>query len=302
MSTIARDITKGCGRALTIRIIAALIVIPLGCALILVPLYLVTTFDLSPWILAVSAGLFLVVLLGGGAAYMGIVLHQRKRIMDAAFTPLGLEGQVYMSFFRQYHGTVAGRQVDVWLYRGPILQLEISTSLQTRLGVTGPHGDTRFLAELAGRERLTLDDPASSGLTVFPHDEAWARTLLADMRAIDVLQRLTATEEQFTRQQVILRPGAFQLMLSGNKQMFGFQVTPEQVEQWLNDLLTLARIAENLHAPQVTDEISSTEEFSQKLRQHNPYLTVWIGLAMLVALLLCGGLITVLVLLLVGGL
>ena len=60
--------------------------------------------DLDPWLLIFPAVLFLLVIFGGSGAYVGIVLHRRKQMLDEAFTPLGLEGKAYLSFFRQYHG------------------------------------------------------------------------------------------------------------------------------------------------------------------------------------------------------
>lgn len=298
MSTIGKDIAGGCGRAVVIRVIAILIVVPLGCLLIFGPMYMVTSLGMPTWILIASSVLFLVLLFGGGAGYVAFVLHRRKTMLDAAFATLGLEGGVYQTWFRQYHGTVAGRQVDVYLQRGPLLSVEIGTPLRTRLGVTGAQADTRALARLFGREPLVLDDPVTRDLTVFPHDEAWTRALLADSRAVDLLRRLTATDAQFTRQQVHLRSGAFALMLSGNRQLLDFQVAPAQAAQWLDDLLALARIAESLPAPQITVEPSPAERLLDKVRQSNPYLPLWIGLGVMFFILVCSGLITALVLLL----
>lgn len=275
MSTTGKDMALGCGRAMIVRVIAIVIGLPLGCALVLVPLWLVTTFDLSPWLLVVSAGAFMLLMFGGAAAAFGIVLYRRKQMLDAVFGPLGLEGKAYLSFFRQYHGTINDRQVDVYLARGPRLEIEVGTSLQTRLGVTGAHGDTRFFAGLANKPILPVGDPA---LTVFPHDEAWTRALFDNPYALEIFKRLTALESTFTRQQVILRPGTFQLLLSGSTQMLGFKLDPAQTQSWVNDLLRLAHIAERLPAPTVTAELSSLEQTAYRVRNANPYLTLWIGL------------------------
>ena len=301
MSTLGKDVARGCGRAMTIRVIAALIVVPLGCLLIFLPLYLVTSLDFPVWVLGFSAVMFLVLLFGGGTGYVVFVMRRRKSMLDAAFASLGLEGGAYQTFFRQYHGTLRGRQVDVYLQRGPLLEIEIDTTLQTRLGVTGAHGDTRALAGLFGREPLPVDDPTLAGLTLFPHDEAWTRVLLADASAVAALQRLTATDTQFTRQQVVLRPGAFKLMLSGNRQLFDFQIAPEQVTQWLDDVFALARIAEGLPAPEVTAEMSSVEKLAEKVRQSNPYLALWIGLATVAVILALSVVIVTVVLILVAN-
>lgn len=278
MSTITGDVARGCGRALVLRLLATLFVLPLACALVFGPLWLISTFDFAPWTIVLSVALFLVVTMGAGIGIPAAIVLRRKAQLDRLFEPLGLEGRTYQTFFRQYHGTVQEREVDVYLFRGPVLELEVRTPLQTRLGVTGPQADTRFLARLMGREPLPLDDPALAGLTVFALDEAWARALLTDPRAADLLRRLVLLDSTFTRQQVILRPGALKLMLSGNRRLFGLDLTPTQVRTWLDGLLELVRIVESLPASQERIEPSTAERMTGRIRRQNPYLTLWIGL------------------------
>ncbi|MBN1583928.1 MAG: hypothetical protein JXA89_24685 [Anaerolineae bacterium] len=292
MSTIGKDIARGCGRAMVIRVIAIVVGVPLAGALIAILLALASAFEARPWVLVVAGGVSLVLLFGAAAAFMFIVIYQRKNKLDALFAPLGLSGKAYDSFFRQYHGTMQDRQVDVWFYRGPVLEIEVSTSLQTRLGVTGPHADTRFLAGLAGRQPLPLNDPTTDDLTVFAHDEGWTRALLANPHAVELVRQLIALDSMFSRQQVILRPGTFRLMLSGSRRLFGIDLEPERVHCWVNALLRLVHIAEHLPAPQVTDEISSAEQFARRLRNRNPYWTLWVALGTVVFILACSAVVT----------
>jgi len=289
MSTMGKDLGRGCGRAALIQLIAVAVGLPLGCILVGVPLWLIATFGGQAWVIAVSVGLYIVLVFGGGLGFMLVVVLRRKARLDAVFEPLGLSGGTYMTFFRQYHGELQsrrgelqGRRVDIYLRRGPFLEIEVDTPLQTRLGVTGPHADTRFLAGLAGREPLRTGDPALDALTVFSHDESWTRRLLEDSRAVELLQRLTRVAGDFTRQQVILRPGTFQLLLSGNRRLLGFELDAELVRAWLDDLLELAALAERLPAPEVTAELNSAEKLSGRLRRGNPYMALWVGLGSLV--------------------
>jgi hypothetical protein len=282
---------------MVIRAIAIVIGVPLACILISIPLVLASVFDAKPWVLAVAGGLSLALLFGAAAVFVFVVVYRRKSQLDGLFAPLGLEGKAYDTFFRQYHGTMRDRQIDVWFYRGPVLEIEVSTSLQTRLGVTGQQADTRFLAGLAGRQPLTLNDPALSDLTVFAHDEGWARSVLANPHAVEIMRQLIALDNMFTRQQIILRPGTFRLMLSGNKRFFGLDLEPERVRQWVDALLRLVHIAEQLPAPQVTDEISSAEQFARKLRNRNPFWTLWVGLGAAALILACSVVIAAVVIL-----
>ncbi|HET89865.1 MAG TPA: hypothetical protein ENN99_03870 [Chloroflexi bacterium] len=280
MSTIGKDVARGCGRAVIVRLLAIAIGLPLGCTLVFTILWLVNTLygRVSPGLL-IGGGVVLGLLpFGGGAAVLGLVVYRRKQKLDAIFCPLGLQGQTYLSFFRQYHGMVNGRQVAVYLARGPRMEIEVSTALQTRLGVTGPHGDTRFLAGLVNKSPLPVADPS---LTVFPHDEAWARALFDDPEAVEIFRRLTTLESIFTRQQVIVRPGTFQLLLSGSTQWLGFDPDPALMQRWVHDLLRLVQIAERLPAPTTKAELSSLEQRAYRVRQANPYLALWFGLGLL---------------------
>jgi len=298
VSTLAKDYARGCGRSLVIRLVAALIVIPLACVLIFVPLWLVTSLDMPIWILVISSTLFLAILFGGGGIYAWWTIYQRTQKLDAAFAPLGLEGSAYQMWFRQYHGSARGRQVDLYFQRGPLLTLEIDTPLQTRIGVTGRQRDTQVLAGMLGQQALGFDDPALGDLTVFGLDEAWVRSLLAQPEAADTFHRLTALEDFFTRQQVILRPGHFQLLFTGNRNMFSFDLPPERTQGWLDDVLRLAEIAESLPAPQVTAEESAAEQMAERVRNTSPYLIPLIVVGTLVGIFLCSGIIVAAVLLL----
>jgi hypothetical protein len=283
---------------MVIRAIAVAIGLPLGCALVAGLLYLANAFASRPWVLALIVAVVLGAISSGGAAYVFVVVYRRNQKLDALFTPLGLEGKAYLSFFRQYHGTVQERQVDVYFRRGPVLEVEVSTSLQTRLGVTGPHADTRFLAGLFGSQPMSVGDPAFDDLTVFALDEAWARSLLDNVHAAGLLRGLVTLLGSWTRQQVILSPGTLRWMLSGSTWLFGYDLTPEQVRRHLDDLMRLARIAERLPEPQLATDLTSAEQFARRLRKQNPYMALWIGLATLVGILVLGGGIAALILLL----
>jgi hypothetical protein len=247
-------------RSVIVALLATAIVLPLGCVCIFIPLWLVTELDVGIWVLILSASLYLLILNGGvlGAAIW--ILRRRQRRLDAVFTPLGLEGQRYMLTGRQYHGAVEGRPVSVRFYRGPMLELHLGTSLQTRFGVAEEGSTTLGLARLLGRQPLALDDPALRGLHVFALDEGWARSLLARPQAQALARRLLSAGESWALvRQVVLGPGALRLRLYHNKRLFTYDVTPEEARRWLEDLLALVRVAEALPAPAVTAEESTAE-------------------------------------------
>lgn len=279
--TLARDARLGCGRSAAIQLFAIVIGLPLGLCGVMSTLWLITTFDFSLGVLIFVAFLWLLPLLVSIVVFV-VVVRRRATKIDALFVPLGLVGGPYMSYFRQYHGTVSARQVDIYLWRGPTLLIEVETQLCARLGVTGPQVDTEFLAGLAGKQPLTLSDPNLAALSVYADDQIWARSLLANTTATDALRRLTAADSTiFTRQQVILRPGAFQLMLRGNRKLFGFDLTAPQASLLVQDLIRVVEIAEMLPAPQVAAELLPVEQFAINLRKRNPYFELWMALGIL---------------------
>ena len=293
MSTIFHEYGRGCGRSYIIQLVSAAIVIPLACVLIFVPLAFVGRGGQSIWFLIIPAGLFLFLLFGGGLAAIVVVVYRRTRQLDALFTPLGLTGSLYQMFFRQYHGTVGGRDIGVYFRRGPLLEIEVSTRLQTRLGVARQEADTLFFSRLLNREPMPLTDSALEGLAAFPLDEDWTRRLLARPEVPELLQQLVAFEGFFVRRSVLLQPGWLRLQLYGNRNLFRFGMTEEQTRQWIDDLLNLVRIAEGLPTPQVAAEESSAERLARSIRGRNPYLIPAITIAAILAILACSLVIVV---------
>lgn len=300
MSTLGKDIGLGCGRAAVIQIIAVLIGLPASLVLLGVSLWLATAFADRPLIIVIGAGGLLTLFFGALLGFVVIVVLRRKSRLDAVFTPLGMQGDVYQTLFRQYHGTVAGRQVDVYVYRGPVLEIEVQTPLKTRLGITQTrHADTRFFAGLANREPLTLDDPAAQDLMVFAEDAAWARALLAQPAIPARLQRMTSQAgSTFTRHQLRCYPGACQLMLTGNRKLFGLDLNATQARAWLDDLLAVVTAAEALPAPEVTSALTGAERLAQRTRALPKYYLIWVALIAGVAIVAIGVVIAVAVLLL----
>ncbi|MBN1813663.1 MAG: hypothetical protein JXA14_17620 [Anaerolineae bacterium] len=252
MARFAKVMAKDYLRSLIITLISAAIAIPLICVLIFVPLAIASRTDDTAsalLIMVIPATCFLLIIFGGGMGTLFFVLRRRARQYDALFTPSGLTGKMYMINGRQYQGTVQGHQVDVRLYRGPALDIRVDTTAQTRLSIANSDAVSLTLARAFGREPLELSDPDLSGITVFAHDEGWAISLLINPEVKALLPRLILSESSFLMRQIHLEPGRLRLFLYRNKGLFKFSITPEQTEQWLNGLLSLARIAESLPDP-----------------------------------------------------
>jgi len=261
MSKLIGAISKDYLRGAVIGLISTFVALPLICALIFVPLWIFNQSGDNIWILIVPAALFLLILYGGAFGTIAWTFYRRKRWLDRVFTPLGLEGSAYMMLSgRQYQGTVGGREVTARFYRGPTLDLYLSTPLQTRVGIGEKSRVGTAVAGFFRHEPLSLEDPDLDALSVFALDEDWARSLLADPKARTLIQQLMKAGDSWAlMQQVYLQPGMFHLRLYRNKNLFRYSIEPEEAQEWLGGLMALARIAEGLPAPQVTDEESGAE-------------------------------------------
>ncbi len=287
MSNTAKNWLMGCARSASLQIIVPLVVFPLGCVLILIPLWLVLSFDLSPWWLIVPIVLFFLIVFGGAGLLVAWIVYSRNQKLDAAFTPWGLTGSMYMIWFRQYHGNVGGRQVDVYLKRGPYLDVYVSTALQTRLGVVGRDGDTRILGALLGRRPLAWADARMDGLDVYAWEESWTRDVMARPDVAGLLRRLVQEKGSWIRRQVILSPGSLRLSLSGSTALFRFEVQPQEAHQWLHDLIALAEVIERPPAPQAVILESEGERLARSMRSQNSYLLPVITAVMIAGMLFC---------------
>ena len=288
MSKFVKEAGAGCGRGVVVQVIAAAIVFPLFCLLIAIPMGLVTQGGWDPLWLALPAGLFLLLLLGGGLGGLAWVVARRRKHLDEICTPLGLTGSLYQFWFRQFHGEMDGRKVSVYFYRGPAVEIDVETALQTRLAVTEADSDTRSLAGLFKQEPLAIDNPGMEALWVKALDDNWALDLLGESNVSALLHGLIAIPGAFRWRRVVLRPGAWRLTLFGSGRLFdfNFDVTTESMREAVENLLDLAQRAEAIVAPTETEGESPAEGVARRLRERNPYLVPAITAGVL-ALLFC---------------
>ena len=267
-----------------VALLAAAIVLPLGCLLIFLPLAIgsrIADPTISTLVMSVPPVLFVLLLFGGGFGFLARTNRRRAALLDAIFNPLGLNGRQSLLTMRTYQGTIQGREAHAYYRRGPVIEITLGTPLPTRLNVDEADGATTAVAGWLNRHPLTLDDPALDGLRVFALDEAWARSLLAQPQVPALLQRLITSESPFVLRQLQLSPGQFFLRLFRSKRLLSADVDPAQVRQWVEDVAALAEIAESLPAPQETAVASPLE---QNLRAQRAGLPRKVFIILIIAL------------------
>jgi hypothetical protein len=239
----------------------------------------------------VVLGAFLAAVLGSVGATIGFAVWlviRRARQLDAAFAPLGIAAQQYLTNGRQYHGTYGGRQVDAYFYRGPTFELYLGTPLKSRLALAQRDGLGRAVANFVGRQPLVLDDPHLDGLTVNALDERWGRAVLADPRARASLLRLMDEAApgagRFEFRQVILQPEGWLLRLLHTRVD---SINAESVRTWIGDLHALAEAAEALPPPQMTAVATTLERNARANRGAFVLPAVLVVMGLIGALLVC---------------
>jgi len=289
MSALLSEGGRGCGRGLLIRTLAIAIVVPLWCLLVFVPIWLFFQLELSIWWLVVPVVLFALILIVGGSGFLGYTLNKRMRHLDAVVASLGLTGSNYQLFYRQYHGTYAGRKVSLYFSRGPNIEIDFSTPLQTRMGVAERKSGTMSLAGLLGTEPLSTTNPELENLAVFCIDDGWTHRLLAHPDTPFLLKRLTTSAASYSYRQVIFQPAIVRLRLFGSRNLldFRFDISPELLHDLLADLHALIQIAESQPAPTKHAEASSAERAARSVRSSNPRMLLAFTIGMVVVMVIC---------------
>jgi hypothetical protein len=299
-SKIAKTWGAGCARWLGGYLLSVIIFLCLSVCVAPVLVgavsYVVNNFDTRTalLILAPLGALAILIPLGATLVYAGWVFTQRRRQLDAAFSPLGLTGSAFNLAGRQYHGSFQGRRVDFYYtpgtgglraYASPSkLDLYLATPLKTSLVVATKEALTEAAASLMNRPQLQQNDADWAQRDIFALDEAWSRALLSDPAAKSAILRLTADQGTFELRQFYLRPEALHLALYRFPQSL---LTPQNVQEWMGDLLATARIAESLPAPQKTEEASGLERDARTDRNRFTVLGWGIALGVMGLLTVC---------------
>lgn len=271
MGEANQEIGRGClstiGGVLLIRLISIAVVAVVGAIALLFGI-VVGTFTEAVWGIVAAGSLFFLVIFVGGYLFLIGAVFRRKWKLDRAFVPLGLRGSIYRLMFRRYGGTINGRAAEAYFYRGPNLEIFLSTPLKARAGITLDYADTEFAAGLFGKIPVDHGLEALRDVRIWSDDDVWARQMVMDPRVQEDLRTLLSDRDFFVRSIVKVFPGYVQLHLSGNRNILKWEITPESAVRWVG---TLALFAEHLETrvpkPKVPFEISSAEELALSIKR-----------------------------------
>ncbi len=283
-------------RRLIVSALSTFIAVPLVCVCVFIPAgVFLSTPNASVWTLIIPAGLLCLLIVVGPVVTLLLTMYQRKRWLDTILAPYGLQGQTYGLSGREYRGTVEGREVIVRFARGPAFSLYVSAPAQTRVAFSHAGMVMAPLAKAVNYHPLAFGAPELAAFSISALEDSWLRELLAVHEVRAALVRLMQAAESWALlQQVIISPNFVKLWLYKNKNLWRYDISPEEAQQWLSDLLLLARAIECVPSPRQPVTESSLETF---VRRGGMDRWVWVVIIVLVVgMPLCGALVTLLVL------
>jgi len=265
------DLRKGCltvaARTLVVRLIAIGVVFVVGIFALAVGAAVGSATE-EYWGIAAGGTVFFVAVVGGAWGFLIFSVVRRKGLMDSAFVPLGLKGQIYRMMFRRYEGEIGGRATEVYFYRGPNLEVLMTSNIRSRAGITLDYGDTASMARLFGREPVNHGVTGMEQVRVWSEDDVWVRQMLLDPRLQDDLHTLLGEREFFVRSIVKVFPGYVHLHLSGNRNVIRWAVPPELALKWVSTLGSFARHLETrIPKPAIPLERTAAEDLALRIKR-----------------------------------
>lgn len=276
----AKDLQRGC----VYQFIAAVTVIPLIIILIIIPFNFASRPDISQneflIIILLPAMIFLIASIGGGWGAALLIIRKRRAWVDQIFARFHLRASRLNITGRQYHGMVAGREVDVLYQRGPILTVYVSTQVTTRLSVSDSEDIIRGIANIFHQEPICL---RKEGLTIYAHEVTWAQAFLDVPEVRALLKELIFEVYPFQARQVLMIPGRLMLRYYRSQQGAAFHFSAEQASRWMDALLKLADYADAQPAPQ---KILPVSELHEKARKESGGSLGWVIAEVILLLML----------------
>ena len=205
------------------------------------------------WLIIIIVLVVLAGLIGIPLMAVAILTLRRNRAFDALLTPLGFTGSTFMLSGRYYKGQFAGREVNIYIYRGPTVELRIKTRIKTSLQVMPKGSLPSSTAGMFNRLPLEMNEPALKAFSIFPLDPVWTLNVLADQQAVEAIRNLMSVGADWAiLRRLDVQPGEMTLYLNRSRQVIGNMLDLSAAPAWLSALASLAKIAESQADPEVT--------------------------------------------------
>ena len=278
MNQVGNVVLQNTKRRLLTGCLSALVGVPLMvCCLVLIFTVVLPQLDkfvtseqtdLLPIVLLGIGALIIFVLIVGPVILFIIIIRNRANLLDAVFQPLGLQGSMYMLVGRHYWGTFSGRDLDIYIYRGPTMEIHLSSQSHTRVQILPNTSLPVTISAILNKDPIQLPNRQLENCAIYTEDEIWARKLFSNEQVNSALLSLLFGHADWAIfRHVEIHPDRILLYLHRSKQLFTNRDQFSAAEVWINSMVTMATVIEEMEEPSVTLQPFSTmsREHKQKL-------------------------------------
>ena len=280
MGEIASIYAARIKRRLLIGCISVLIGVPImGCCVLLLPTVVFPALDgiaagggaINSGMVILAAGILaLLALIGIPLVLLVGLTVRRTRDLNAVFNPMGLTGKPFMVYGRHYQGQIGGREVDVYIYRGPTVEIRLKTAVRTRLQVIPKGSISTVVAGMLARDPLATDSPSLDAFSIYPLDPAWTLELLAVPRVVEAIRGLMTLGASWAiLRQVEIQPGEVLFYLNRSHKIIGNSIDLSAAQGWLEALESLAEVVESQPLPTILAEPVEGSSRASRQRKSN---------------------------------
>lgn len=246
--------------------------------------------------IGLSLEMFIAVVTIGGGTIVATILWSKHVYgkFNAAFAPLALKRVGGFFGHLQFRGRFDGKPLEVGFMkrsgRLPYLTLyiDIEMPLLTRmsLGTEDSLTASWVLRETNKMQAVSLSEPTFAHLRCIAHEEHWANALLNAPEGHEALRRLMSEAGNIDIRVLMISPLGIRLLL---KNLRINEITSQNLESWINDLVTIADVAEKLHPPVNKLEPTSWERkyFFHRFGKKEWLLRVTIGIIIPFLCIIC---------------
>ena len=242
--------------------------------------------DLLPVVLVGIGVLIIFVLLVGPVILYIILIRNRANLLDEAFQPYDLKGSMYMLVGRHYWGTFSGRDLDMYIYRGPTMEIHLSSQNHTRLQILPNTSLPVKVSAILNKDPIQLPAGLSENYAVYAEDVDWAQKLFLNEEINNALKSLLFEHADWAIfRHIEIHPDRILLYLHRSKKLFTNINQFSAVDAWIHSMQTISAIIEDMPEPAITFPPAKTmsREYKQKLSKTQ----LMIILGILIGLPLC---------------
>ena len=238
-----------------------------------------------PLVVIVALAGMMMLMLGVPLVIMVVLTMRRAKALDSIFQPLGFTGRMFMVYGRHYQGQIDRWKVDVYIYRGPTVDIRFSLPVHTRVTIVDKSSVPSAVASIFNKQPMATRDAALSSLAIFALDDAWVHELFSNPLAVDATARLMTQGAGWAIfRRLELLPGELTLNLYRSRQWMQSPLNAVDVRAWLEGLRSLAAAMQALPTPQVLVQPGA---YTAKSRQGMSKALTWIIAGIVIGAPLC---------------